>query len=96
MMLRNSYGFFDGSGLIFMLIGMFLLSVLAVIAIVLFIRSLTGHHGHGSVHRENLDKGSPDRGMPSSNALNILNERFVKGEITEEEYNKIKDVIKKT
>lgn len=91
MMFRNGYNFFNGDGLFFMLIGMFLLSVLAVIAIVLFIRSMTGHHEQGS-----RDRPSSDKGIPSSNALEILKERFARGEITEEEYNKIKDAIKKT
>ncbi|MDD3224957.1 MAG: SHOCT domain-containing protein [Clostridium sp.] len=33
--------------------------------------------------------------QPDNSALNILNERFAKGEITEEEYNKIKAMLRK-
>lgn len=34
-------------------------------------------------------------GHPNGNALNILNERYARGEITEEEYNQKKSLLKR-
>ena len=47
--------------------------------------SFHGHHGHHSCHQH--------RGQYSSQALELLNTRYVNSEITEEEYLKIKTNI---
>ena len=73
------YGF--GYGGIFMM----LIPIVLVAIIVYAILKLTGHSNRNG-HYNNIS---------SNGALDILNERFARGEITEEEYNQKKNMILK-
>ena len=73
------YGF--GYGGIFMM----LIPIVLVAIIVYAILKLTGHSNLNG-HYNNIR---------SNSALDILNERFARGEITEEEYNQKKNMILK-
>ena len=62
-----------------MMIGIFVLVVLGIIALIRYLQQ----------------SARPDRPVTSKTALDILNERYAKGEIADEEYLKMKaDVIK--
>jgi len=73
------YGF--GYGGIFMM----LIPIVLVAIIVYAILKLTGHSNRNG-HYNNIR---------SNSALDILNEHFARGEITEEEYNQKKNMILK-
>ncbi|MCX7615723.1 MAG: SHOCT domain-containing protein [Clostridiales bacterium] len=62
------------------------LCILAIIALVKYLRNDTGNKSTGKLlnNSESTD-----------NALNILNERFAKGEITTEQYSAMKEELKK-
>lgn len=62
---------------------MMLIPIVLVSIIVYAIVKLTGNSNHNGEHN-NIERSS---------ALNILNERFARGEITEEEYNQKKKMI---
>lgn len=68
-----------GFGFIFMLI----FWVLIVFAVLALIRGLSGRHGCGWHSLE-------DHGRKGNNALDILKERYAKGEISKEDFEKIK------
>jgi putative membrane protein len=73
------YGFGYGG------ICMMLIPIVLVIIIVYAVYKLTGHSNNNG-HYNNIG---------SNSALDILNERFVRGEITEEEYKQKKNMILK-
>lgn len=77
------YGYGNGNGFdLFMMLGMFLFFALVVVGIYFLVRGLskTSHHeGHQS----------------NSNALQILSERYARGEIDEKEYNSVKAELRK-
>lgn len=84
----ESFGrcFWDGganffhSGGGFIMMGLGLLFVaLIVLAIVLIVKKAGHHH----------------QMQESNEALDILNERFAKSEVTEEEYKKMKDILRR-
>jgi putative membrane protein len=64
---------------------MMLIPIVLVSIIVYAIYKLIGHSNNNG-HYNNIG---------SNSALNILNERFARGEITEEEYNQKKNMILK-
>ena len=68
---------------------MFIFIVLVVLAVYLFMdaRNDKSHSGKGS--------GSDGDRNPEAGALEILNERFAKGEIDEEEYQSKKKMLQK-
>lgn len=73
---------------------MMMLFMIVIFAVIFFLaRGLCGHGlcGHGSHHL-----GPPSRmwgGDPSHSALQILNERFARGEIQKDEYTEKKAAI---
>lgn len=73
------FGFYNGGGMIFMM-GFGLLIFLAIIFLGL------------KIMKQNT---IPHFSQQDNSALNILNERFAKGEINEEEYSKMKAELKK-
>lgn len=78
----GSYGHFggyNGGGMIFMM-GFGLLIFLAIVFIIL------------KLVKQNT---IPNFSKHNNSALDILNERLAKGEINEEEYNKVKVMLKK-
>ncbi|MEY8001778.1 SHOCT domain-containing protein [Clostridium sp. Mt-5] len=62
----------------FMMIGVIILMILGIIALVRYLQQ----------------SGKPNDRAVENNALNILNERYARGEITEKEYNSKKAQIK--
>ncbi|MGV8905670.1 MAG: SHOCT domain-containing protein [Acetobacterium sp.] len=77
------YGIGYGGGFNgFMMFGIFLLFVLVIVGVYFMI-----HH----FMKSNNNEGS----HPGDNALRTLNERYARGEINEEEYNRIKAELKK-
>lgn len=71
-------GYMHSGGGLLMMVGALIVIALIVVAIVLLVRR---------AHRANSAEQSSD-------SLAALNERFVKGEITEEEYIRMKKVLK--
>jgi putative membrane protein len=67
-----------GGGWMFGTMMLFFLAM--CVAMFLFARGSSGHHMHGR-HRYLLDDGDANR-----SALQILNERFARGEVEKEEY----------
>lgn len=79
-MMRYNYGFgIMGMGIVFLII-LAVLALLAV-AVILAVRYLKR-------------PGNTAFPMQHGRSLDILNERYAKGEITEEEYKKMKDNLK--
>lgn len=64
------------------------LAVLAIIALIRYINTPGRHHGHGSPTPANTTSNE-------NGALKILDERFAKGEIDEEEFTRKKEMLKK-
>jgi putative membrane protein len=60
------------------MLGMCLFVVACVVALFIYIKRSRNFGYHTSVHTEN------------NSAINILNERYARGEITEEEYKRVK------
>jgi putative membrane protein len=91
---RYGPGMMDGrfthfGGLLFCLIGI----ALAVLLIVLVIKTMR-HYSHSGSH--NSCCGGSDNSLNNSGkALEILNERYAKGEIDDEEYIKKKTELQK-
>ncbi len=75
--MMNGWGFFDPLGMLF---GW----VIFVILLVVIVRALGG--GRHWMHRRDHHDGH-------SSALDILQERFAKGEITKEQYNDMKKTL---
>lgn len=84
-MMGNYYGHVGGLGLGFGWIFSVLFWTLIIWAIVALVRGLSGHHGHGCCGGHGHD--GPKLG---NNALDILRERYAKGEITKEQFDKMK------
>jgi putative membrane protein len=83
-----------------MMLGGFLLTVLFVVLAVVLIRNLVRHgrhHGamHGGCCGHEGHVGHEGHEGADDSALRILNERYVKGEIGDEEYAKKKAELKK-
>ncbi len=76
--LENGIGFMRGGHGLFMMGGMVLAAVVVIAAIVVLVRK---------AHKRNTYSET------TSEAAELLNARFVKGEITEEEYTKMKKVL---
>lgn len=76
-------GFGPGFGFGFGWIFMFLFWAVLIWAIFSLIRGVSGH-GFGCGHRHGESRGK------GNSALDILKERYAKGEITKEEFEKIK------
>jgi len=90
-MMRNGFFAFNGlcgglgSGGIFMVIGGLLLLTLFIVGIVVLIRALTSSH-HPTVSGNTPPAPNVPDVQNLGNALTILNERYARGEINEEEY----------
>ena len=80
----NNYGcnFFGGNHVPMFLIGLLILVVTALVIIMIY-----KHHKISNLHF------TPTPPTPKDNALEILNERLAKGEVTPEEYIKIKEIL---
>lgn len=78
MMNYYGYGMMGYGWGLLMMACVIILIILGIIALVLYLQQL----------------GKPNDKAVGNNALNILNERYAKGEITEEEYNSKKAQIK--
>lgn len=88
-MMRGYYGLAPqgyGYGIVLCILGMFLLAAFIVIAVLLIIRLAR------SPHRTMPGEFSRPP-HPSMHALEILNERLAKGEISNEEYERLKAQI---
>lgn len=90
-MMRYGFGGMHmlGGWLIAAIIGFILLAlaVLAIIALVRIIRH-AGRHGHWQAEQ-------PKPANEENSSLRILDERFAKGDINEEEYTRKKELLKK-
>ncbi|HEX2926123.1 MAG TPA: SHOCT domain-containing protein [Ruminiclostridium sp.] len=86
---RYGYGMMGvGIGWLMML-GFTLLVVLGIVALFRYIRHTNVSHSQGSnANNSNFTQGG-------GNALNILNERYAKGELSSEDYNRMKSEIQK-
>jgi putative membrane protein len=94
-------GFTGGFGGIGMMIGGFLLLVLFVVLIVALLRrgrhhGMHGMHGmHGGSHGACCGHEGHEGDESVDSALKILNERYAKGEINDEEFTRRKTELKK-
>jgi putative membrane protein len=90
-MMRYGFGGMHmlGGWLIAAVIGLILLA-LAVLAVIVLVRLLrhTGRHGHWQAEQ-------PKPAGEDNSSFKILDERFAKGEIDEEEYTRKKELLKK-
>jgi len=87
MMRFGSFGFNGGMNYGWGWIMMFGLLLLVIVGVILIVK-----HSHNSV---NTSKTYGSANVAPSAALEILNERYARGEISSEEYNKIKsDILK--
>jgi putative membrane protein len=82
----------SGIGIIACIIG-FILFVAFVTLLVVLIVKVVKNRGHMAQHMNDMAHGS-HQGRPSA-ALDILNDRYAKGEIGDEEYQKKKAEITK-
>ena len=78
----NYYGHMGGFGFGFGWIFMLIFWGLVIWAIFALVRGVSGHGCCGHNHGENRHK--------DNNALNILKERYAKGEVSKEEFEKMK------
>jgi putative membrane protein len=81
-MMGNYYGHMGGFGFGFGWIFMLIFWGLIIWAVFALVRGVTGHGCCGHSHDENRHEGR--------NALDILKERYAKGEIPKEEFESIK------
>lgn len=79
--MMGGYGYGFGFGWVFMI----LFWALVIWAILALVRGVSGHHGHGCCGHNH-----DGHGRGENNALNILKERYAKGEITKEQMDKMK------
>lgn len=79
-------GLHQTGGWLFSAISCFIMMALVVLAIVMLVR-LIRRSGRTGSEQSNVRE--------DANALRILNERFAKGEINEEEYTKMKETLRK-
>lgn len=89
--MMDGYGFdyFRNTNPVLMWIGMGLGLLLLAFVIYLIVQLMRRSRGYDS-------RGRNDRSVsPSSDALRILDERFAKGEITEEEYQRRRSMLMK-
>jgi len=84
----NMMGWGFGFGWIFMLVFMLLFGGLIIWAIFALVRGVSGHGCFGDHH----DGG---HGHKDDNALEILKGRYAKGDISKEEFEKIKKDLEK-
>lgn len=75
---ENGNGFMHGGGGMLMMGGMVLVAAIVITAIVVLVKKAHRSHTYSAA---------------TSEAAELLNARFVKGEITEEEYTKMKKVL---
>lgn len=79
----NSFGHMEGFGFGFGWIFMLLFWGLIILAIFALVRGATGHGCWGGHHHD-------EHGYKGNNATNILKERYAKGEISKEDFEKMK------
>ena len=79
----NYFGHMGGFGFGFGWIFMFFFWGLIIWAIFALVRGVSGHGCWGGYHHD-------EHGHKGNNALNILKERYAKGEISKEEFEKMK------
>ncbi len=68
-------------------LGGFLFLVIIIVVIILLVRAASGSSSSGSQY------GRSNVPAQQNRALDILAERYAKGELSEDEYNKMKDII---
>ena len=84
----NNYGcsFFGANHAPMFIIGFLILAVTVLVIVMIY--------KHHKISQANTPGATPPNPSTNDNALDILNERLAKGEITPEEYTKIKELLK--
>ena len=85
MMWNDGWGM--GAGGVIWIVVMLAVLALIVVGIVLLVRGLSGRHYHGQV---GYPQGPPSGSPGSRSALQILEERYARGDIDREEFQKRK------
>ncbi|HTH93315.1 MAG TPA: SHOCT domain-containing protein [Candidatus Paceibacterota bacterium] len=85
------YGFFDPLSVVFHVIG-WILIVWLIVWIIRGARMRRYHYMHG-MHSMWCDGTNCNHPSHGSNAMNVLKERFAKGEISKEEYEERKKTL---